>query len=165
MFRSLLTATTACRRKRSSSICSSPRALRASVNTTSSQNNHLIGGEPRPAGCAVRPLYQQLPLQHRHDRAGKAVPVRSRGASQRAGLYAAGAFHPALGENSTRQRRKDAHCRGEGDLRYDPSDDVFVVSTKLGITASMQLDELCCRLRPGDARRNRRQQRYDRSGL
>ena len=33
---------------------------------------------------------------------------------------------------------------------YDPGDDVFVVSTKLGITASMQLDELCCRLRPGD---------------
>ena len=54
-------------------------------------------------------------------------------------------------KNSTRQRRKDAFIAAVKEIYgYDPGDDVFVVSTKLGITASMQLDELCCRLRPGD---------------
>ena len=54
-------------------------------------------------------------------------------------------------KNSTRQRRKDAFIAAVKEIYgYDPGGDVFVVSTKLGITASMQLDELCCRLRPGD---------------
>ena len=137
------------------------------VNTTSSQNNHLIGVASRGLPVVLCDRYisnyrfnivtieQGKPF---HD---LVAHLKEQGYTRPV------LFTQRWEKNSTRQRRKDAFIAAVKEIYgYDPGDDVFVVSTKLGITASMQLDELCCRLPARRcARRNRRQQRYDRSGL
>lgn len=121
------------------------------VNTTSSQNNHLIGVASRGLPVVLCDRYisnyrfnivtieQEKPF---HD---LVVHLKEQGYTRPV------LFTQRWEKNSTRQRRKDAFIAAVKEIYgYDPGDDVFVVSTKLGITASMQLDELCCRLRPGD---------------
>lgn len=53
--------------------------------------------------------------------------------------------------NSTRKRRREAFISSVKKLYgYDPTDDIFVISKHLGITASEKLEEMFERIKPGE---------------